>query len=131
MVKLLNEKDVFNSLQNSVSITFPTGKYRNLTQSDYPLGLGCLGLTDKISGLHHMRKLDLLYSVYYVYRSKNLDTSVDIGDEIGGTIALQNQFNTEMGHFGILYGVESHYLFDDKRLHHNILHWGQLKRNNV
>ncbi len=106
--KKSNRKD-FLSLE--LKNTLPTGKYKNLSNTDYPTGLGSFRFMLALNGLHKFKALDLWYTAYYEYRTNH--SGLSIGDETGFFITLQKSFPTSLGDFGIEGGLNSYYNFKD------------------
>jgi hypothetical protein len=111
---LLDSKNKENSLTSSISLGFPSGKYKNMGLNEYPLGLGAFRLKGDVTGLHRFQNLDIIYSIYYEYRTSN-STGLEEGDETGAYLTLQKQLNTNFGNFGLEGGVYGSWNFKDKK----------------
>ena len=111
---LLNPKSRENSLTSSLSLGFPTGKYKNRDINDLPLGLGAFRFKGDVTGLHRFKNLDLIYSIYYEYRTPN-SVGLEVGDETGAYLTLQKQLNTSYGNFGLEGGAFGSWNFKDKK----------------
>jgi hypothetical protein len=118
---LLDPKNRENSLTSSLSLGFPTGKYKNMDINDYPLGLGAFRFKGEITGLHRFRNLDMIYSIYYEYRTHN-SVGLEVGDETGAYLTLQKQLNTSYGNFGLEGGAFGSWNFKDKKNDTSIAH---------
>ncbi len=88
-----------NSLSTGLTLGFPSGKYKNLGDDDAALGEGSFRFKGDLTGLVRMDKYNLIYSVYYEYRTNH--SGMHIGDETGVYTILQKPFNTPLGHFGV------------------------------
>lgn len=110
---LINKKSGENTLTAEGAIFLPTGKNKNLTSTDYPLGMGVVRLKAGLTGMHRSNNSAIIYSGYYEYRPKN-SFDLNIGDEIGVTFVKQNYYNTKFGKFGIEYGALSYLKMKDK-----------------
>jgi len=106
---LLESKNFENSLTSSITLGFPTGKYKNMNSNDYPLGLGAFKFKGDVTGLHRFNNLDMMYSVYYEYRTNNSE-GLYVGDEAGASLTFQKQINTSYGNFGLEGGAYGTYL---------------------
>lgn len=111
---LFNQKNFANSLTSGAAITFPTGKYKNIRSDDYPIGLGAFEFKGDITGMHRINNLNMIYSVYYEFRTKNSE-GLNVGDETGAFLTFQKQIDTRYGNFGIEGGTYGHYNFKDKK----------------
>ncbi len=117
---LLESKNFENGLTSSITVGFPTGKYKKIGANDYPLGLGAYTFKGDVTGLHRFKNLDMIYSVYYEYRTGN-SQGLNIGDEAGASITLQKQFNTNYGNFGLEGGAYGFWNIKDKKNGSSIL----------
>ncbi len=117
--KLLYPKNSGNSLNAGLTIGFPTGKYKNLSLNEYPLGLGAFRFKGDITGLHRLKNLNMIYSVYYEYRTNNSE-GLHVGDETGACLTFQKEINTEYGNFGIEGGVYGFWNLKDQKNGTNI-----------
>lgn len=111
---LFHSKNSENTLTSGLTIGFPTGKYKNLSLNEYPLGLGTFRFKGDITGLHRFNNLDMIYSVYYAYRINNSE-GLHVGDETGAYLTFQKQINTNYGNFGFEGGVNGFWNFKDKK----------------
>lgn len=111
---LLESKNFENSLTSSITIGFPTGKYKNMDSNDYPLGLGAFKFKGDVTGLHRFNNLDMMYSVYYEYRTNNSE-GLYVGDEAGASLTFQKQINTSYGNFGLEGGAYGFWNLKDKK----------------
>jgi len=111
---LLESKNFENSLTSSISVGLPTGKFKNIGPNDYPLGLGTYKFKGDVTGLHRFKNLNMMYSVYYEYRTNNFQ-GLNIGDEAGAYITFQKQFNTNYGNFGLEGGAYGLWNFKGKK----------------
>jgi hypothetical protein len=118
---LIDLKDNLNSLTSSLAIGLPTGKYKNLLPYEYPLGLGAFRFKGDLTGLHRFKRLDMVYSVYYEYRTNN-SNGLNVGDETGAYLTLQKQLNTEYGNFGLEGGIYAYWNFKDRKNGSVLLH---------
>ncbi len=123
-----SKKNPENNLTAGVTIGFPTGKYKNLGPNDYALGLGALKFKGDITGLHKIMKLNIIYSVYYEFRSTNSE-DLNVGDEAGAYLTFQKQLNTNYGNFGIEGGVYGFWNFKDRKNGNNISHSDNYESN--
>ncbi|HEY5509476.1 MAG TPA: hypothetical protein VIK10_00450 [Prolixibacteraceae bacterium] len=106
---LVESKNFENSLTSGITVGFPTGKYKNIGSNDYPLGLGAYKFKGDVTGLHRFKNLDMMYSVYYEYRTNN-SQGLNIGDEAGAYITFQKQIKTDYGNFGLEGGAYGTYI---------------------
>jgi hypothetical protein len=111
---LLESKKFENSLTSSITVGFPTGKYKNIGENDYPLGLGAYKFRSDVTGLHRFKNLDMIYSIYYEYRTSN-SQGLNVGDEAGAYMTFQKQFNTNYGNFGLEGGAYGFWNLKDKK----------------
>jgi hypothetical protein len=111
---LLESKNFENSLTSGMVIGFPTGRYKNMDSNDFPLGLGAFKFKGDVTGLHRFTSLDMMYSVYYEYRTNNSE-GLNVGDEAGAYLTFQKQFNTSYGNFGIEGGAYGLWNLKDKK----------------
>jgi hypothetical protein len=111
---LRNSKNFENSLTSGITIGFPTGKYRNIGTYDYPIGLGAFRIKGDVTGLKRLKILDMIYSVYYEYRTNNSE-GLHVGDEMAAYLTFQKQINTKYGNFGLEGGAYGFYNFKDKK----------------
>ena len=111
---LLESKNFGNSLTSSVTVGFPTGKFKNIGPTDYPLGSGAYKFKGDVTGLYRFKNLDMMYSVYYEYRTNN-SQGLNAGDEAGAYITFQKQIKTDYGNFGLEGGAYGSYNFKDKK----------------
>jgi hypothetical protein len=111
---LFDSKNFENSLTTSIAVGLPTGKYKNIGSYDYPLGLGAFKFKGDVTGLHRFNVLDMMYSVYYEYRTDNSE-GLHVGDETGANLTFQKQINTSYGNFGLEGGVYGYWNFKDKK----------------
>ncbi len=111
---LHESKNFKNSLTSSITIGFPSGKYKNIGANDYPLGLGAYEFKGDVTGLHRFKNLDIIYSVYYEYRTGN-SQGLNVGDEAGASITFQKQFNSNYGNFGLEGGAYGFWNLKDKK----------------
>lgn len=111
---LLESKNFENSLTSGVTIGFPTGKYRDIGVYDYSLGLGAFKFKGDVIGMHRLKSLDMIYSVYYEYRTNNSE-GLHVGDEMGAYLTFQKQIKTKYGNFGLEGGAFGYYNFKDKK----------------
>ena len=111
---LLESKNFENCLTSSITVGFPTGKYKNIGANEYPLGLGAYKFKGDITGLHRFKNLDMMYAVYYEYRTGN-SQGLNIGDEAGAYLTFQKQINTNYGNFGLEGGAYGFWNFKDKK----------------
>jgi len=118
---LLKPKNRENSLTSSLTLGFPTGKNKNLGLNDEPLGLGAYRFKGDVTGLHRFKKLDIIYSIYYEYRTPN-SVGIEVGDETGAYLTLQKQLNTSYGNFGLEGGAFGSWNFKDKKNGTSIAH---------
>ena len=106
-------QDHKNSLAARITLGFPTGSYKNLGTTDYPIGLGSFSVQGALTGLRRYQQFDMIYSVYYEYRTNH--SGKQIGDETGLYLALQKGYQTEYGNFGLEGGLNSYWNFSDKQ----------------
>jgi hypothetical protein len=111
---LLFSENFENSLTLGVTIGFPTGKFKNIGSNAYPLGLGAFEFKGDVTGLHRFKNLDMIYSVYYEYRTKN-SQALQVGDQTGAYLTFQKQINTKYGNFGIEGGAFGYWNLKDKK----------------
>jgi hypothetical protein len=111
---LFNQNNFVNSLTSGATITFPTGRYKNISSNDYPIGRGAFEFKGDITGLHRFSNLNMIYSVYYEIRTKTSE-GLNVGDETGVYLTFQKQIQTKYGNFGIEGGAYGHYNFKDKK----------------
>jgi hypothetical protein len=111
---LLDSRNPENSLTSGITIGFPTGKYKNIGSDNYPLGLGAFRFKGDVTGLHQFNNLDMIYSIYYEYRTSNSE-GLHVGDEAGAYLTFQKQFDTKYGNFGIEGGTYGFWNFKDKK----------------
>lgn len=91
--------------------TFPTGQYKNLSNTEYPTGLGSFRFMPAINGLHRFSSFNLWYTAYYEYQTNH--SGLSIGDETGLFATIQKDIPTKVGDFGIEGGLNSYYNFKD------------------
>ncbi len=103
-----------NSLNSGITIAFPTGKSKNLNPNDFPIGLGVFSTKGDITGFHHFKSFDLVYSIYYEYRNSTSDR-LNVGDQTGAFLTLQKQINTSYGNFGLEGGAYAYWNFKDRK----------------
>lgn len=125
---LFESKNFENSLTSSISVGFPTGKYKNIGANDYPLGFGAYKFKGDVTGLHRFKNLYMIYSVYYEYRTGN-SQGLNVGDEAGTYITFQKQFNTKYGNFGLEGGAYGFWNLKDKKDGSYILHTDDYNAN--
>ena len=111
---LHRQKNFENNLTSGLTITFPTGKYKNIGLHDYPLGLGAFRFKGDLTGLHQLDKWNMIYSVYYEFRTNNSE-GLHVGDETGAYLTFQKPINTKYGNFGLEGGAYGYYNFNDKK----------------
>lgn len=111
---LLESKNFKNNLTSSLTVAFPTGKFKNIGANDYPLGLGAYTFKGDLTGLHRFRNLDVIYSAYYEYRTGN-SQGLNVGDEAGASISFQKQYNTKYGNFGLEGGAYGFWNLKDQK----------------
>lgn len=111
---LLDSENPDNSLTSGMTIGLPTGKYKNIASNDFPLGLGAFKFKSDITGLHRFSNFDMIYSVYYEYRTNNSE-GLHVGDETGAYLTFQKQINTNYGNFGFEGGAYGFWNFKDEK----------------
>ena len=89
--------------------------------NEYPLGLGAFRFKGDVTGLHRFQNLDMIYSIYYEYRTPN-SVGLEVGDETGAYLTLQKQLNTSYGNFGLEGGAFGSWNFKDKKNGTSIAH---------
>jgi len=111
---LLDPKNRENNLTSGLAIGLPSGKYKNIGLNDYPLGLGAFKFKGDVTGLHRFNNMDMIYSIYYEYRTHN-SKGLEVGDEAGAYLTLQKQLNTNFGNFGLEGGAYGSWNLKDKK----------------
>jgi len=125
---LVESKNFENSLTSGITIGFPTGKFKNIGSNDYPLGLGAYKFKGDVTGLHRFNNLEMMYSVYYEYRTNNTQ-GLNIGDEAGAYLTFQKQIKTDYGNFGFEGGAYGLWNFKDRRNGTSISHTDDYEAN--
>ena len=107
------EKDNCNSLSGRITVGFPTGRYKNLSKTEYPTGLGSFRFQGTLSGLHRFKKVDMIYAAYYEYRTNH--SGMHVGDETGAYLLFQKSFPTTVGNFGLETGAYTYWQFKNTK----------------
>lgn len=112
--RLLNgRKDRKNRLVARMTLGFPTGRFQNLSSTQYPLGLGSFRFRTVLTGLHQYTKIQMIYSAYYEVRTNRL--GVSMGDETGAFLLFRKPIETAYGRFGLEGGAYTTLNFSDKK----------------
>ncbi len=106
-------KKAGDALAARVTLGFPTGTYKNLDAGQYPTGLGSFTFKAQLSGMHQFKKVQMLYSGYYDYRTNR--QGISTGDETGLWLIFRKPFKTGFGLFGIEGGTTAYWNFADKK----------------
>ncbi len=107
------QKDGKNWLAARMTLGFPTGRYQNLSNAQYPLGLGSFRFRAAITGLHQYSKVQMIYSAYYEVRTNRL--GVSMGDETGAFLLFRKPIETAYGRFGLEGGAYTTLNFSDEK----------------
>lgn len=111
--RLINgQKGGNNGLAARLTLGFPTGRYQNLSGTQYPLGLGSFRFRAALTGIHQYTKVQMIYSAYYEYRTNRL--GISMGDETGAYLLFRKPIETAYGRFGLEGGAYTYWNFSDK-----------------
>ncbi len=107
------KKDEKSSLAARMTLGFPTGHFKHLSDTQYPLGLGSFRIRAAVTGLYQYTKVQMIYSAYYEYRTNRL--GVRTGDQTGGNLIFRKPIETAVGRFGLEGGSYAYWNFSDKK----------------
>ncbi len=111
--RLINgQKGGNDGLAARLTLGFPTGRYQNLSSTQYPLGLGSFRFRAALTGIHQYTKVQMIYSAYYEYRTNRL--GISMGDETGAYLLFRKPIETAYGRFGLEGGAYTYWNFSDK-----------------